>query len=143
MRQFKYNTKSLIGTVILALIGTAIFWPTLFSSPRAEQNPAHGPVTFVIMASPTSTTRYAVMTQGQNSFLLLQEALLANNVTFTYKEYAGIGNLITQIGDLKNGTNGNYWQFFINDQYATSAADAYVPMGGDVIEWKFMNSAEQ
>ncbi len=49
-----------------------------------------------------------------------------------------MGDLITQIGDRVNGTGGNYWQYWVNNNYASVGADSYIVKGRDVIEWKFM-----
>lgn len=66
----------------------------------------------------------------------------ANDVEIGTKAYPGMGTLVTDIGDKKNGENGAYWQYWMNGVYATSSADNVPVRSGDRIEWKFSDSAQ-
>jgi hypothetical protein len=48
-----------------------------------------------------------------------------------------MGTLVEKIGEQANGTDGNYWMYYVNDTFAPVGADAYIVKKGDVIEWKF------
>ncbi len=53
------------------------------------------------------------------------------------KNFPGLGVMIEELEGRKNGEHGNYWQYWVNEEYAKVGADAYIPQGGDTIEWRF------
>lgn len=80
--------------------------------------------------------------EGETLFSALQRQLKEKNITFIFKEYTGLGSLVTRIGDKENGRDDRYWQYWVNGKYALLGADVYVIKSGDVIEWKFTKSQE-
>ncbi len=64
-------------------------------------------------------------------------------IGFESKEYPGLGVLIEKIGDKKNGDQGSYWQYWVNNQSLQVGADAYVVRSGDIVSWKFMPYVEE
>jgi hypothetical protein len=62
------------------------------------------------------------------------------SVTVASKNYKDLGVMIESINDFKNGASGRYWQYWVNNQYASVAADKYLVKPGDVIMWKFTSS---
>ena len=74
---------------------------------------------------------------GENLFQATKDLAAKNNLQFDYKDYKGLGVLVTQIGNDKNGAGGRYWQYWVNDKLAPVGASDYVIRSGDVIEWKF------
>ncbi|MBI2633979.1 MAG: DUF4430 domain-containing protein [Parcubacteria group bacterium] len=54
-----------------------------------------------------------------------------------YKEYSGLGVLITRIGSKSNGEEDKYWQYLVNGEFAKVGADSYILGAGDIVEWKF------
>ncbi|MDP3725526.1 MAG: DUF4430 domain-containing protein, partial [Nanoarchaeota archaeon] len=73
------------------------------------------------------------------SLLKVMEGLAEEeSIEMKTKNFAGLGVMIEELQGRKNGERGNYWQYWINDEYAKVGADAYVPRGGDIIEWKFL-----
>lgn len=57
--------------------------------------------------------------------------------TLVEKKYAGLGSLVEQIVDFKNGTDGRYWTYSVNGHFAPIGADSYVLTSGDSIAWTF------
>lgn len=47
------------------------------------------------------------------------------------------GDYVDSIGDLRGGTDGKYWSFYIDGKLANVGAGAYTSAGGEKIEWKF------
>ncbi len=86
---------------------------------------------------------FEVKPAGENLFQIMKEISSEERIKLGYETYSGLGELITEIGDKKNGAEDNkYWQFWINGFYAQVGASSYIVQPGDVIEWKFTN-AEQ
>ncbi|PIU42800.1 MAG: hypothetical protein CO034_02810 [Parcubacteria group bacterium CG_4_9_14_0_2_um_filter_35_11] len=79
------------------------------------------------------------ITPKKNStvFSLLEE--LAKREDFEVKStiYPGMGVFIESINGVKNGTDGRYWQYWVNDKLGEVAADKKEIKGGDKIEWRF------
>ena len=53
------------------------------------------------------------------------------------EQYQEMGMLIKSIKGLVNGTDGQYWQYWLNNKYAAVASDKQAVKAGDVIMWKF------
>lgn len=51
--------------------------------------------------------------------------------------YKDMGVLVKAINGYANGTGDEYWQYWINNKYADTAADKQTVKAGDVIMWKF------
>lgn len=70
-------------------------------------------------------------------FSLLKE--LAKREGFEVKStiYKGMGVFVESIDGVKNGINGKYWQYWVNDKLGEVAADKKEIKGGDKIEWRF------
>ncbi len=60
------------------------------------------------------------------------------DIAFDSKTYEGMGTLVTQINNSKNGDGERYWQYWVNNQKPSTGAQAQKVMSGDWIEWKFM-----
>lgn len=75
--------------------------------------------------------------QGETLFSLTRRVAQEHNVPFAYKDYAGLGAFITQIGPAPDSAGDAFWQYWVNNVYAQVGADAYAVRPGDVIAWKF------
>ncbi len=53
------------------------------------------------------------------------------------EQYQDMGRLVKSIKGFANGTDGQYWQYWLNNKYADLAADKKPVKPGDVIMWKF------
>ena len=84
------------------------------------------------------TTKYQ---DGESLFAVLERIMAQNSIAFKYKNYGGeLGVFIIQIGDKKNGDDGNkFWQYTVNGVYASVGASHYTVQQGDVISWYFTN----
>lgn len=79
---------------------------------------------------------------AETAFTLTQKSLASREIPFEFKDYgADLGILVEQIGDQKNGTDGKYWQYQVNGQYADVGAGKYIVKPGDKIEWRFAESS--
>jgi len=87
----------------------------------------------------TLITNYHLPFTNTSVWQAMQSVLVENDVFLDYQTYGELGVFITQIGEKKNGQDGKYWQYFINDQYAQVGASNYILKPGDIVEWKFTN----
>ncbi len=82
----------------------------------------------------TEKKSFEISTDGQeNLFELIQKTELQIET----ENFPPIGKMIVSINGFKNGTDGKYWQFWINGKYAQIGVSAYEPKLNDSIEWKF------
>lgn len=77
------------------------------------------------LSIPANTFFYDALIQAQN----------AEAMTFSGKNYPGLGFFITNIGKLNAG-DGKYLLYYINGKEASVGVSSYSPKDGDVIEWK-------
>lgn len=82
------------------------------------------------------------LSTNENLMQLMQQTAEDNNIVFDYKNYSGLGALITKIGGKTNGTENRYWQYWVNNKLSAVGASSYVVQPGDVIEWKFISSKQ-
>lgn len=80
------------------------------------------------------------LSRGSTVFSLLEE--LAKNKNFEIEStiYKELGVFVESINGFKNGTNNNYWQYWVNGELPMVAADKKEIKGGDIVEWKFAPS---
>ena len=59
------------------------------------------------------------------------------NTDLEYNNNYDFGVFIESINGIKNGDEGMYWQYYINDKLGDVAADKKNIEDGDVVEWRF------
>lgn len=77
---------------------------------------------------------------GQTVLDILKKLAQDNNLVLELKDYAGLGTMVNKIGELTNGQDNKYWQYYVNGQYSQTGADKYPLKNNDVIEWRFAPS---
>lgn len=70
-------------------------------------------------------------------FDILKEVSLKNDVELEYNNNYSFGVFIESIGGIKNGDDGKYWQYYINEVLGDVAADKKTLKEGDNVEWRF------
>ena len=76
---------------------------------------------------------------GMSVMTLTEQLTAREKLEFQAKDYGELGMLIEQIGDKKNGDEGKYWQYWVNNVSIPRSASVEPIKAGDVIEWKFLN----
>lgn len=66
------------------------------------------------------------------------EQLKNINSTVVTKE-TELGAYVDSINNLKGGSDGKYWTYYVNGTMGSVGADVYTPKKGEAIEWKFRN----
>ncbi|MFO7678109.1 MAG: DUF4430 domain-containing protein [Thermoplasmatota archaeon] len=77
---------------------------------------------------------------GETVFSALEKVTSKNKMSFEYTYYEQFDSfLIDLIYTNRNGDNGRYWQFYVNNQDMPPVvgADKYHITNGDVVEWRF------
>ena len=77
--------------------------------------------------------------EGLTAFNLLKEKTEELNIVLKTKTY-DFGVLIEAIGDKKNGEDGKYWMYYVNEEMPMAAADKKEIRPGDKVEFKFEKS---
>jgi len=74
---------------------------------------------------------------GATAFSLLEELAQRENFEIESTLYEGMGVFVETIDGLKGGTDNKWWQYWVNNELPTIAADKKEIKGGDKVEWKF------
>jgi hypothetical protein len=73
---------------------------------------------------------------------LLSETAYYYNISVEKEYWSGYDSyFITTIGNLSNGMNDHYWQYFVNDIYADKGCSTHYLDDNDSILWSFERSA--
>lgn len=145
------KTKILIGATITIILGLGIgmlYEQTVSrltrlaadTEPRLAENQENPKISIMIdfEDGKVKTINDIELNKGANLLDIMKSALAAENIPFEYKEYAGLGALVTKIGDKSNGTGTSYWQYWVNNKMPPIGASSYQPRAGDIVEWKFL-----
>jgi len=81
--------------------------------------------TTINLQSTPNTTFYDALVQAKND----------GKITFSGKNYLGLGFFVTDIGTLHSG-NGKNLLYYINGKEASVGVSSYLLKNGDFIEWK-------
>jgi hypothetical protein len=72
------------------------------------------------------------------AFSLLERCSENNGFTVDFTYYAQFDStLVNSINGAAGGTDGKYWQYYVNGELPTIGADKYILKNGDVLTWSF------
>jgi hypothetical protein len=75
---------------------------------------------------------------NETVFSLLERILNRHDILFEYTYYSDFNaNLIDTIHITKNGDDGKYWQYWVNDELPMVGVDHFTIENGDIVEWRF------
>lgn len=72
-----------------------------------------------------------------SAFTILETMTAGAKIPLRFDPSTGFGVFVRQIGDKKNGTDGRFWQYWVNGKFPLVAADRYMLSDGDRVEWRF------
>lgn len=134
---------AIAGLGVGFILGFGLSHAPLAQAPAAPTSQVTKQASVMVDNGQGSVAVYKGDVSFDESLLQFMRALSqANNFTLKTKEYKGLGALIEQIGSTANGAGGRYWQYWVNNSYASVGADQYTIKPGDVIEWKFAPSQQ-
>jgi len=78
------------------------------------------------------------LASGASVFDLLAKATGENGIALEYKDYGGdMGVFIESIGEAKSDFEADrYWQYWVNNEYATIGSSLNELKDGDIVLWK-------
>lgn len=81
---------------------------------------------------------YTEFTSSTTVYDLMNQLEAKNKISFSGKEYAGMGFFVDEINGVKNDNlAGKYWIYYINGESAQVGISNYVIKPNDLIEWKY------
>ncbi|GEM_PF-3038120 len=93
-------------------------------------------ITLSIEGVYTSTT--TPITDGETILELLSRLDATDSaLSLVTQDYGDMGVLVTALGGLVNGTDGNYWQYQVDGQVPMVGADQYELESGETVIWEF------
>lgn len=108
------------------------------TSQQAFQKIVEKRVLYIINKGEEDVLRYQIVPSSDSTvFSLLEELSQKKNFEISYKIYSEMGVFVESIDGVKNGTDGKYWQYWVNGELPMVAADKKQVKQGDIIEWKF------
>jgi len=95
-------------------------------------------ILFIIDKGNRNINSYKISSSKDSTvFSLLEELSTRENFKIEFTVYQGMGVFVKSIDGVENGTDNKYWQYWVNGELATVAADKKEVKVGDRIEWKF------
>lgn len=80
-------------------------------------------------------THNSLPVTGGSLLSILTSAKERGEITFSGKEYSGLGFFVTELGSLKEG-DGKHLMYYINGKEASVGVSLYIPKVGDVVTWE-------
>jgi hypothetical protein len=83
--------------------------------------------------------RFENVSFSSNALDLLTACSKIGNFSITKQLYVGMGTIVLSIDSVANENPGRGWQFYVNNNYATTACDKVsLSSANDTVVWKFM-----
>jgi len=142
MKAFKFLIMALIFFVAGFFVGQG-YQGTSFNQPadnQISQQPEK--ITLVIQFSETEAIEIQNIepAAGQTVLGLLEAEAQKNGLALKTKDYGDLGVLVEGIGDVLNGQDNKYWQYFVDGEQVMIGAGQSKLKGGERVEWRFQAS---
>ncbi|MEF8849098.1 MAG: DUF4430 domain-containing protein [Candidatus Thermoplasmatota archaeon] len=119
--------------LILALVNADII--TLSNTP--QNNSEKIQATLIINYGNQTTEKYNITLTNATVYSMLMKASETYNFTVKDVYYEEYQTYIIQSINSTENKNQSYWQYYINDEYGTKAADQQKVQNNDIVEWKY------
>lgn len=118
------------ASIIIIILGAALILLAIGIKVANQNKPvvSNNTLTYVIAGEKSSQTVFDALKELSNGGKAF-ELKYNNNYSF--------GVFIESIGGVKNGDDGKYWQYYVNDKLGEVAADKQELKAGDKVEWRF------
>lgn len=125
-----------LGLVALSFTGTAATIPQ--KSEVWVEKSYQTSIRIIITTDSWTITDNLVAKPGDTAYLVLQRCAEENSFSIDATYYAQFDStLINSINDAVGGTDGKYWQYYVNGRLPEVGADKYPVTNGDVLTWSF------
>ncbi len=112
--------------------------PTSKASSTSQET-AHTQITTAEATFVVNGNSYPVAVTSGETIASAMQALEANgSITYTEKEYPGLGEFIESI-DRKGSANNYYWMLYVNGVQSQTGVSETTLSPGDVVAWKYEN----
>jgi len=143
LHPFKLKMIQKIPAVILVLSLIALsFTGTAFKVPQKNEvwveKSDQTSVRIIINGDGWTLTDNLVAYQGDTAFTLLERSAQQNGFSVDSTYYASFdATLVDSINNAVGGTDGKYWQYYVNGELPDIGADKYILINGDVLTWSY------
>ncbi|MFH1823087.1 MAG: DUF4430 domain-containing protein [Patescibacteria group bacterium] len=135
--------------ILLVIIGFYVFnryiaRPDLTYNESVDKNQEQGQIkiNLIIDFGTSDNKEYndIIINSGSTVFEVLEKIISENNIKLEYKDYGdGTGVFIESINEVANDFKANnFWQYWVNNEYAPVGASSYQLKNGDVVIWKYI-----
>lgn len=150
------NYKKILFIIIfVGILLALLFWSIYYSlenevetsleiqrkSQQTLQEIVEKRVLYVIKKGEGEILQYQIAPVSDSTvFALLEDLSQKKDFKISYKIYPEMGVFVESIDGLENGTDGKYWQYWVNGELPMVAANNSPVKEGDIVEWKFETS---
>ncbi|HWR63153.1 MAG TPA: DUF4430 domain-containing protein [Candidatus Thermoplasmatota archaeon] len=125
-----------LSLVALSFTGTALKVPQ--KSEVWVEKSDQTSVRIIIRGDSWTLIDNLVAYQGDTAFSLLERSGQQNGFSVDSTYYTAFDStLINSINNVVGGTDGKYWQYYVNGNLPTIGADKYIIANGDLLTWSF------
>jgi hypothetical protein len=125
-----------LSLVALSFTGTALKVPQ--KSEVWVEKSDQTSVRIIIRGDTWTLTDNLVAYQGDTAFSLLERSGQQNGFSVEATYYVQFDStLVNSINNAVGGTNGKYWQYYVNGKLPDVGADKCILINGDVLTWSF------
>jgi hypothetical protein len=125
-----------LGLVALSFTGTAMKVPEKSEIWLEKSNQTS--VRIEIVGDGWTISDNLVAYKEETAFSLLERCSVKNGFTVTSTYYTQFDStLIDSINNAAGGTDGKYWQYYVNGQLPNVGADKCLISNGDSVRWSF------
>ena len=125
-----------LGLIALSFTGTAATIPQ--KSEVWVEKSDQTSIRIIITTDSWTITDNLVAKPGDTAYSVLQRSAQENSFSIDATYYAQFDStLINSINNAVGGTDGNYWQYYVNGRLPEVGADKYPVTNGDVLTWSF------
>ncbi len=144
MKSIKFIIIAIIFFAAGFFLGQSYQIPSMVSVNESANQVNLEPVTYVISFSESNLIEFQNISLSEKATVLdiLNSIAAENEMVLETEDYENLGTLVTKIGEMENGQENKYWQYFVNDQLPQVGASSFLLAGGERVEWKFMEYEE-
>lgn len=148
MQKFSNIFIRIVVGIALAITFTALGYHVAQRIEKPVQEEVHDDVATVTLMLDTGdaikTFTELPYHQDETVFDLLTSLASSSDIKLSTKDYGGdLGVFIESINGVGRGDKNKWWQFWVNNQYSTVGASAYILRPGDDVVFKFTGNQQK
>jgi hypothetical protein len=145
-----YNKKHKLIVVSLLSVVLALgllFWSLFTKTPGVIHAPAPQVSSFIEysldLIFPSGSESYVVSAKQATPFSLLEDLHEQGDIELEYNPPSEMGVFVTSISGMKNGSDGKYWVYEVDEVKVPLAADKRPLKLGENVVWKFVEPSPE